>query len=694
MDTSRPLRPARAAICLAVALAAGGVVALEIARPSLPVPFELDTATRLAAGTTPWTTRLPMAIAAVLGLCALYIFIARTIERRAAGYAVAVLATMPAWFVHGRTMTGAILPMATAAIVLAGASTAILDPDATPRIRAVGLGAALVAILAWCASVRLGIPSRGLLVVAGAPLVASGAAGLWAARRAGAAARSAASWMPMLCLAAGLAIAISAGVAAWFSKESVLATWLLGARAPSTTIATTATATGLQAVVTAVAYGLVPWAPFVPFAVARRPASPAHLAIVIAAMLSLFAHALTSARTGPAPIVGVASVAAAVAVMLRGLEATRRVSVAFVAAIVALAFLVAHDITLAPDRALVLFGATDVAIPAAQATSSALAIRSAVWICMVLSGIALLSPQPWLPAGRGLATIAAGVLAGLVLRAHAYPDVLARLSPGAAFDAWAKAHRAGEPLGLVGVDRRTVAFAPGTAVVPLRDARSAGQWLALAHDEQPSGRKFLAVAATELPRVNAEWRATRGGNVPVLAGREGSTLLATSALAGAERSDNPLESFLPAAPSPPRVPVAATLEDRLAIAGWEIADARGAVVETFPRRKKAHVRIALRVLDGAKSGVAGHCTFIHIDHQPTRFSAEHKEHPYPMALWRPGDAVVDDFEVDLPAAFRVGGYSLSFGVGVLPCDDDRRMHVTSGPNDGRDRIPLGTLEVR
>ena len=689
--TSRPLRPARAAIGLAVVAAVGGVVALEIARPSLPIPFELDTAARLAAGTTPWTARLPMAVAAVLGLCALYTFVARTIERRAAGYAVAVLATMPAWFVHGRTMTGAIVPMAVAAIVLAGASTATVDPDATPRARAVGIVGALLAISAWCASVRFGIPSRGLLVVAGAPLVASGIAGLWAARRSAASTRSpAAQWISAACLASGLAIAIPAGVAASFMKESVFATWLLGARAPVAASAASTTP-GLQAVVAAVAYGLVPWAPFVPFALARRPASPAHLAIVIAAMLSLFAHAATSSRTGSAPIVGVAAVAAAVALMLRGLEATRRVSVAFVATVVALAFLVAHDITLAPDRALVLFGATDVAIPAAQAASSALAIRSAMWICMVLSAVALLSPQAWLPAGRGLATIAAGVLAGLVLRAHAYPDVLARLSPGAAFDAWARAHRAGEPLGLVGVDRRTVAFAPGTAVVPHRDARSAGQWLAR---EEPHGRKFLAVAATELPRVNAEWRAARGGNVPVLAGREGSTLLATSALTGSEHSDNPLDSFLPSAPPPPRHPLAATLEDRLAIAGWDIADARGALVDTFPRRKKAHLRIALRVLDGAKAGVAGHCTFIHIDHQPTRFSAEHKEHPYPMALWRPGDIVVDDFEVDLPAAFRAGGYALSFGVGVLPCDDDRRMHVTNGPNDGRDRIPLGTLEVR
>jgi len=93
-------------------------------------------------------------------------------------------------------------------------------------------------------------------------------------------------------------------------------------------------------------------------------------------------------------------------------------------------------------------------------------------------------------------------------------------------------------------------------------------------------------------------------------------------------------------------------------------------------------------------GLAGFCTFLHIDHAPSRFSAEHRELAYPMSLWRPGDVVVDDYDVKLPAHFHRGSYRLYWGVGVLPCEDDRRMHVTSGPNDGHERIPAGSLEVR
>jgi hypothetical protein len=290
--------------------------------------------------------------------------------------------------------------------------------------------------------------------------------------------------------------------------------------------------------------------------------------------------------------------------------------------------------------------------------------------------------------------VAAGVLAGLLLRVHAYPELLGRLSPGAAFDAWARAHRPGEPLGLVGVDPRSVAFAPSVVVAPQKDARLAGEWLAAApHDAPDPPRRFLALAATELPRVNAAYRALRGVNVPVLAGQEGSTLLATSSLAPGERAGgNPLDAVVLASAPAIAHPLTAVLDDRLEALGWDVADDRGATTVAVPRGSRhAHVRLYLRSRSGP---VSGYCTFLHVDHAPARFSAEHRELAYPMAVWRAGDVVVDDFDVKLPAHFRAGRYPIFWGVGTLPCEDDRRMHVTEGPNDGHDRIPAGFLEVR
>ena len=684
---------------LAGIVAVAVIVGWEVARPMLPVPFELAAAAR-SPGAAAWVGRLPMAIAAVLGLVALYIFMRRTAERRGAVYAVAILSTVPAWFVHGRTMTGAIVPMACSVTILAGLGIAALDRDARLRVRGIGVAVAVTAGAVSVIASRWGFPNRGLAAVAGAPLIAVAATTiLWRAEKQATGNRRQATRTARTTAAAAtfaVSVVAAAVVVAWIRPDGALADVVLGAR-----VGAGAGHATFDAPVAAIAYGLVPWTALVPFALARRPTSAGHLATMIAAVLAIGAHAALAPRTGSTTIVGVAAIAGAVGMMLRSLEETRRPAVALVASVVVIGWLVAHDVGLSPDRALVAFGASDTAMPTAQAAASSLAIRSSMWLCMVLTCVALLTPQAWLPAGRGLAMVAGGVFAGLVLRTHAYPELLARLSPGSAFDAWAKRHRSGEPLGLVGVDRRAVSFAPGTSVVPQTDAPAAGRWLAAAdHGVTDEPRRFLALGASELPRVNAEYRASRARNVPVLAGQEGATLLAASALVSGERSENPLDAIVLGAPPRGLRPLGAVLEERIEAIGWELVDERGRRIEAVPRGSlQAHVRIVVRV--GAATGAAagarslgGHCTFLHVDHAPARFSAEHREVAYPMPLWRDGDVVVDDFEVKLPAHFRTGSYRMFWGVGVLPCEDDRRMHVSSGATDGRDRIPAGTLEVR
>jgi hypothetical protein len=662
----------------------GIVVAWELVRPTLPASFELGIAAR-AQDMPAWSLRLPMALAALAGLYAIYTFLRLAADRGAGAYAAAVLATVPAWFVHGRTMTGAIVPMACSAIVLAGLGIALLHDAASPRTRLLGFGAAALAAVASVLAVRWGVPNRGLVAVLAVPAIAVGAARvIWARAQE----REGGERSAKAVLAMGVAIGAAAAAFAATGGGSSWAEVLLGARAH---VAGTVT---FEMPVAAIAYGLVPWTPLVPLALARRPSNPAHLAVMIAAVLAIAVHAALSPRTGAVPLVGVAAIAAALAMMLRSLETAARPATALVISVLAIGWLVAHDVKLAPDRILVAFGASDTAIPAAHAAASSLAIRSSIWLCMALASVALVVPRAWLPTGRGLAIVFAGTFAGLVLRAHAYPELLSRLSPGAAFDAWARSHRAGEPLGLVGVDPRSVAFAPGTAVVPQLDPPAAGRWLASAtHDLPDEPRRFLALGAAELPRVNAEYRAAHGRNVPVLAGNGSATLLATSALARGERSDNPLDGVVLGAAPTLLHPMNAMLDQRLEALGWQLTGDDGRVLDAVPRGSKtAHVRVVLKL--EAKLDSSADCTFLHIDHTPARFSAEHRELPYPIALWRAGDVVVDDFVVKLPAQFRAGSYRMYWGVGVLPCEDDRRLHVTAGPNDGRDRVPAGILEVR
>lgn len=675
--------PTPKALLGAAVLGVGLVGAWEVTRPWLPAPFELGLASR-APGVPSWAIRLPMAAIALVALIAFYIFLRRTADGRAGAYAACVLSTAPAWFVHGRTMTGAIGPMAASALVLAGLAVAVLDDAAGAATKRGAFALALAAAAASVFASRWGIPSRGLVAVAGAPMIAVGGAALLWQRRA----PRRIAWDAAATLAAGITLCGLGAAAALSGHEGWSTDALLGARAAGATRMT------FDAPVASIAYGLVPWTPLVPFALARRPTSAAHLALMLAAVLGIAAHAALAPRTGATTLVGVAAVAGAVAMMLRSLEGIARPATALTASVLAIGWLVAHDVKLAPERIFVAFGATDAAIPAAHATASALAIRSSVWLFMALAAVALVVPRAWLPTGRGLAIIAAGAFAGLVLRAHAYPELLSRLSPGAAFDAWASRHRAGEPLGLVGIDPRSVAFAPATAVAPQPDAPRAGRWLASSpHGGASEPRRFLALGPAELPRVNAEYRAALGRNVPVLAGGGSATLLAASELARGERSESPLDAIVLDAPPSGLRPIGATLDERLEAIGWELRDDGGRALDALPRGSRtAHVRVVLRA--GAPLQSSAYCTFLHIDHVPSRFSAEHRELPYPLALWRAGDVLVDDFTVKLPAHFRAGSYRMYWGVGALPCEDDRRLHVTSGPTDGHDRVPAGILEVR
>ena len=302
-----------------------------------------------------------MAALAVVGTIALYMFLARTTEKRTGVYGVAVLATVPAWFVHGRMMTGAMVPMACSVTILAGLGIATLAPQVTTRTRAAGVAIALAAAILSVVASRWGLPQRGLLTVAAVPALAVGAAGvMWrgagASARAGAQAGAGAStrWVEVV-LAGGVVVAC-AGVVA-LGHDGWLADVLLGTRAASVGRIT------FDIAAAAIAYGLVPWTPLVPFALARRPSSPGHLAIMIAAVLAIAAHAALAPRTGSTTIVGVAALAGAVAAMLRSLEDTRRPATALAAAVLAIGWLVAHDVNLAPERVLVAFGASGAGRP-------------------------------------------------------------------------------------------------------------------------------------------------------------------------------------------------------------------------------------------------------------------------------------------------------------------------------------------
>ncbi|WP_394835523.1 hypothetical protein LVJ94_01175 [Pendulispora rubella] len=439
------------------------------------------------------------------------------------------------------------------------------------------------------------------------------------------------------------------------------------------------TSVRFDAAVPAIAYALVPWSPLLPVAFARRPTNHVHLVALVMAIAGLAAHA-----SGRLSLVVVAAMLLALLLALRTVDDIDRAPAVLVATVVAVGFLVVRDIEVLPARVLEGLGLPTTNVPPFTAVA-ARTVRIATAATTGLTATILLVPRAWLPVKRSVAIVTAGALAWLVLQVHVYPALRGRLSPAAARETWERVHAEGESLGVLGVDPRALSDTPAA---PLTDATAAGKWLATA----PAARRYVALASTELPRLNAVFRTERHANVPVLAGGDGTVMLAASALASGERSESPLDAVVRNEPPAGLRPIDAVAGDRLELVGWDLRDARGGPLQTASVGKRMHVRLVLRVR--ATESMGAYCTFLHIDHSPTRFAAEHREHPYPMSVWQAGDVIVDDFEVTLPPHFRAGQYALWWGIGELPCQDDRRMPVTSGPNDGHGRIRGGNLEVR
>lgn len=629
---------AGAALALLAALTVG---LLEAGRPKVFLAFELASSE---------SSRVPGVIAAIVGLAAVYVLLARGMDRRAGAYAVIVLATTPLWFVHARTLTGAIVPMSAGAVALAGLYVAAIDERAGRAVRVAGI---VVAIGAAAVLVR----AHGLGVVAAVSFGIAAAA--WLRGRRGLAA---------VVASAGMAVAI-------------------------VTIARgTGRAGTFDAPVTQTMYALAPWSPLAPFALVRRPKSPAQLAACVSAIAALVVHAgLLPAAGGEAldaPLLAVPFVALAIGAMLRDLDDAEHTSTLLAAAVFAIGALVARDVGLAPERILLGLGVKVEAAAVPAIGSAANVVRTAMWIVVVTATASLLLSRGVLGLRslrfhRGAVLVAGGIVAGGFVRFSAWPTVLAGLSPGAAVETYVERRRPGEPLAALGVDPRTMSRAARTDVATLADPHAAARWL---DEGQGDQRRFVAVATRELARLNEVHRARHHVNVPVLAGARDAVVLVASALVPGERSDSPLDALVRAEAPPGIRETNATLGGgALDVVGWEVLDGNA-------NGRQKHVRIYLRAHGDAP--LRGHCTFVHVDHTPTRFSAEHMELPYPVGLWREGDIIVDDWALDLPPAFGRGSYELFWGAGVLPCSDDRRMPVTSGPRDAHHRIPLGRLEVR
>jgi 4-amino-4-deoxy-L-arabinose transferase-like glycosyltransferase len=211
----------------------------------------------------------------------------------------------------------------------------------------------------------------------------------------------------------------------------------------------------------------------------------------------------------------------------------------------------------------------------------------------ILAFLALGVVADLLRRSRAAFLTAFGVVAGGILCFAYYPALANQLSPKEVFESYQRLHKAQEPLGLFGVGGRTAAYYAGEQPPTFKDTQSAFDWLSAAGD----GRRFLAISAQELGRLNSTFRAKTGNNLPVLDARSSQILLVTNKLVGGEKNESPLAKVvLEAAPKPQRK-LDVNLEDKLQVVGIDIVDGpTGRLVDAVRPGKKYRMRTYLKVL--------------------------------------------------------------------------------------------------
>jgi 4-amino-4-deoxy-L-arabinose transferase-like glycosyltransferase len=286
---------------------------------------------------------------------------------------------------------------------------------------------------------------------------------------------------------------------------------------------------------------------------------------------------------------------------------------------------------------------------------------------------------------RGQALLLVLAALGIAASCGFYPALARQLSPKQALQRYRELRRAPEPLGIIGERSESARYQGVPDAQSLPGVSEAFAWLT---SDAAAARRWLVLRKADLPELNAQFRALRHQNLPVVDARSSEILLAVSRRVAGERDENPFaDSVLDAAPAVQH-PIQARLGEGLEVLGWSVRSSSGELESSITPGTSYRFAIYYRVL--AKLSGSWQ-TFLHIDGLQRRFNADHDplDGKYPLKLWRQGDVIVDTTDVRLEPNFSPGAYHVYFGL----FSGDRRLPVTAG-RQSDDRIVAGTLQVR
>ena len=361
---------------IALNLLGGHALAVDGASNEVPTRSELGRGelpfTSVAAGFRvfglhEWAGRLPLAIWGAVGLAATYLLVRRLSDRRSAWFAVLVLATMPLYFLHARTMLGDIVTMAALALALAGLGLAVFERGGggSHGARCLALGLGFLGML--CA-----VLSRGVLIGVAVPAFSVGASWLVLRSARVTSVERFGDALGALVLAVGVVAGVLACRALLRAPESAGPfSLMLGSAVNRPHVLPTFDSVLLQ-----LGHALFPWSALLPVALgtllrpppvvnslAREREAALRVLVLVLPVTALFAYGISAPVLGPMPFGAVSALAIAVALFTRDFERGAKLPRALPMVACAFAILLLVDFKNFPDKALSAFSVSEAHFP-------------------------------------------------------------------------------------------------------------------------------------------------------------------------------------------------------------------------------------------------------------------------------------------------------------------------------------------
>ncbi|MEI9939692.1 MAG: glycosyltransferase family 39 protein [Pseudomonadota bacterium] len=315
-----------------------------------------------------WAGRLPLAIWGLAGLAASYLLVRRLADRRSAWFALLVLATMPLYFLHARTMLGDIVTMSALALSMSGLGLAVFERGGGSPLGSRWLSLGLGILGMSCA-----VLSRGVLIGVAVPACSVGLT--WLVMRSGrvSSPERFGDAAGALALAGGIVFGVWACHALLHAPGSGGAfSLLLGSVVNRPHVLPTFDSVLLQ-----LGHALFPWSAVLPVALgsllreppgvsespAREREAALRLLCLTTPVLALGAYGISAPVLGTMPFAAVSALAIAIALFVRDFERGAKVGRAMPMVACAFSILLLVDFKNFPEKGLSAFCVSDAHFP-------------------------------------------------------------------------------------------------------------------------------------------------------------------------------------------------------------------------------------------------------------------------------------------------------------------------------------------